>query len=106
MQTATTTGASTTRLERHNRVECCHVLMGKMILLTIAAAAAATPTPSAKPTVLHVVADDLGYADLGYKNNFTESATLDHLATNGVRLTSYYVQVVCSPTRAAMLTGL
>jgi arylsulfatase A-like enzyme len=55
--------------------------------------------------VLLVVVDDLGSYDLGYKNNVVESPTINAMAADGVRLTSYYAFHVCSPTRASMLTG-
>ena len=60
---------------------------------------------AAKPSILHIVVDDLGYKDLGYKNSITQSPTIDYLAQNGVRLTNYYVMVVCSPTRSSMMSG-
>ena len=41
------------------------------------------------PNILMVVADDLGYADLGYKNNRTETPTIDRLAGQGVKLRDY-----------------
>ena len=58
--------------------------------------AATDTTGTTKPSILHVVADDLGYFDLGYKNERTHSPTIDALAAGGVRLTDYYVMVVCS----------
>ena len=47
----------------------------------------------------------MGYHDLGYKNNITHTPTIDDLSARGVKLTDYYVMVVCSPTRASLLTG-
>ncbi len=57
--------------------------------------------------VLLIVADDLGWADLGcYGNGFHRTPALDRLAREGVRFTQAYAACpVCSPTRAAMLTG-
>ena len=54
--------------------------------------------PSAKHLLL-VVADDLGYGDLGITGSAVKTPVLDDLAANGVRLLSYYVQRACSPTR-------
>ena len=74
-----------------------------MALLALAAAAVlAAPADAAqagKPSILHVVADDLGYFDLGYKNKRTHSPTIDALAAGGIQLSSYYVMVVCSCVR-------
>ena len=62
---------------------------------------------SRPPNVVLIVADDLGYADLSCQGA-TDFATpnLDRMAREGVRLTSFYVAAsVCSPSRAALLTG-
>jgi hypothetical protein len=64
--------------------------------MAAAAGAFGAATDTTKPSILHVVADDLGYFDLGYKNERTHSPTIDALAAGGVRLTDYYVMVVCS----------
>ena len=59
-----------------------------------------------RPNVVLIVADDMGFADAGF-NGCTDIKTpsLDRLASSGVRLDQWYVQPVCSPTRAALLTG-
>jgi hypothetical protein len=54
--------------------------------------------PTGKHLLL-VVADDLGYGDLGITGSAVKTPVLDNLAANGVRLVSYYVQRACSPTR-------
>ena len=58
------------------------------------------------PNIVCLLADDLGYADVGF-NGGTEIATpqLDALARGGAVLESFYVQPVCSPTRATLMTG-
>ena len=58
-----------------------------------------------RPHILFILADDLGYADIGYKNDQVSTPVLDHLANNGIKLDKYYVQPVCSPSRAQLLTG-
>jgi arylsulfatase A-like enzyme len=63
------------------------------------------PKP-ATPNILLIVADDLGYADLGcYGGKDIRTPNLDRLAQDGVRLTDCYAFPVCSPTRAALITG-
>src|SRR5215510_7899086 len=59
-----------------------------------------------KPNIIHIVADDLGWKDVGF-NGCTDIKTphLDQLAAGGARLTQFYVQPMCTPTRAALLTG-
>ena len=57
------------------------------------------------PHILFILADDLGFNDIGYHNSKIKTENLDELARTGVRLENYYVQPVCSPTRADLLTG-
>ena len=59
-----------------------------------------------RPDIVYLLADDLGYADVGF-NGCKDIPTphLDALAAKGAVLESYYVQTVCSPTRAALMTG-
>jgi arylsulfatase A-like enzyme len=68
---------------------------------------AAPNNDARKPNILFVVIDDLGYGDLGcYGSPVIESPQLDRLATQGVRLTQYYVAVpLCAPTRVSFMTG-
>ena len=60
-----------------------------------------------KPNVIFVLADDLGWSELAcYGNTFHETPHLDQLAKEGVRFTNAYAAApVCSPYRAALLTG-
>src|SRR5262249_37409575 len=59
-----------------------------------------------RPNVLLILTDDQGYGDLGIHGNPTiRTPNLDRLAREGVRLRSFYVAPVCSPTRASLLTG-
>jgi arylsulfatase A-like enzyme len=78
------------------------------VWLSAAPPLAAQPARQAnRPNILILLADDLGYADIG-ANGCKDVATpnIDSLAKNGVRLTSGYVSgPYCSPTRAALLTG-
>lgn len=63
-------------------------------------------TAQARPNIVHIVADDLGWKDVGF-NGCTDIRTpnLDRLAAEGARLDAMYVQPMCTPTRAALLTG-
>lgn len=60
----------------------------------------------AKPNIIHIVADDLGWKDVGF-NGCTDIKTpnLDKLAADGAKFTQFYVQPMCTPTRAALMTG-
>jgi arylsulfatase A-like enzyme len=59
----------------------------------------------AKPNFLVLVADDLGWRDVGYHGSDVRTPNLDKLARGGVRLERHYVYPTCSPTRAGLLTG-
>ena len=54
---------------------------------------------------MFILADDLGWADVGFHGNEIQTPHLDRLASEGVRLEQFYVQPVCSPTRASLMTG-
>lgn len=60
-----------------------------------------------KPNIIFILADDLGWAELGcYGNTFNETPNLDQLAKHGMRFTdAYSAAPVCSPYRAALMTG-
>jgi arylsulfatase A-like enzyme len=62
--------------------------------------------PPTRPHVVIVVADDMGYSDLGCYGGEIATPTLDRLGRAGVRLTRFYNTTRCSPSRASMLTGL
>ncbi|XP_070556162.1 arylsulfatase B-like [Ptychodera flava] len=84
------------------------MLCGPVLLLAAFAAvgnSAAYPGKAQKPNIVFVVADDLGWNDIGYNNDDIFSPTLDSLAREGVILNQSYVQEVCSPTRGALMTG-
>jgi arylsulfatase A-like enzyme len=82
-------------------------------LFTLAAMTAGTghtreTTPSInKPNVIFILADDLGYGDLGcYGQKEIQTPHLDHLAAEGMRFTSHYAgSTVCAPSRCALMTG-
>src|SRR6516225_8939773 len=59
-----------------------------------------------KPNIVHIVADDLGWKDVGF-NGATDIKTpnLDKLAAEGATPSQFYVQPMCTPTRAALMTG-
>ena len=61
---------------------------------------------AARPNLLLIVADDLGYADLGVYGSEIETPNLDRLAREGVQLTNFHVAATCSPTRAMLLSGV
>ncbi len=61
---------------------------------------------TAKPNIVHIISDDMGYSDLGCYGGEIETPNLDSLAQSGVRFTNFYVNNMCWPTRASLMTGL
>jgi len=78
-----------------------------LLLLGVAACGRAESAASARPNIVFLLADDLGWADLGcYGSTFYETPSLDELAATGVRFTRAYAAApVCSPTRGSILCG-
>ena len=63
------------------------------------------PSLGKQPHFLFILADDMGYHDIGYHQAEILTPFMDKLATTGVRLEQYYVQPVCTPTRVQLMTG-
>ena len=78
-----------------------------LLLLSCAATEGSEATPARRPNFVVLLADDLGWTDLGcYGSTFYETPNLDRLAASGVRFTQAYASApVCSPTRASLLAG-
>jgi len=62
--------------------------------------------PAKKPNIVVILADDLGYSDIGCYGGDIKTPNLDKLASNGLRFTNFYNTARCSPSRAALMTGL
>jgi len=80
------------------------------LIIALLPAAASLETAGAAearpPNIVIVLADDLGWADLGcYGNTFNETPHIDRLAKQGMRFTQFYAGPVCSPTRANLQSG-
>ena len=81
-------------------------LLAVLGAVAIGLAGAATAAAAAsKKNVLFVVVDDLGFDDVGFRSGQIHTPTIDALADRGVVLDQYYVQDVCSPSRATFMTG-
>jgi arylsulfatase/uncharacterized sulfatase len=76
-------------------------------LLIAAAIAGLSPlAQAARPNVVLVIADDLGFTDIAPYGSEVQTPTLSALAANGVRFTNYHTAASCAPTRAMLLTGV
>jgi arylsulfatase len=94
------------------RIECStrtriRVLIALAVCCVIATSSlSAAEGKAARPNVLLIMCDDLGYSDLGCYGGEIRTPHLDRLAAQGVRFTQFYNCAVCVMTRAALLTGL
>jgi arylsulfatase A-like enzyme len=77
------------------------VIVGLAVLLAAKLALAA----ESPPNLVIILADDLGWSDVGYHGSEIVTPRLDRLAAEGVVLDRFYAQPSCSPTRAALMTG-
>ena len=80
-------------------------LLAMFLLLTFLFIGTVTAKPS-RPNILYILADDLGYGDVSWNNPNMITPNMERLARKGVILDQFYVQPKCSPSRAALLTGL
>jgi arylsulfatase len=81
------------------------MLTRRQFLAGTAAASLRAQTP-AKPNILLIMADDMGFSDIGCYGGEIDTPNLDGMARRGVRFTQFYNGARCCPTRAALLTGL
>lgn len=75
------------------------------IAAMVAAPLKAEKTEATRPNILLIVADDLGYTDIGAFGSEIETPNLDALARRGMRLDQFYTSPACSPTRSMLLSG-
>ncbi|XP_078000474.1 arylsulfatase I-like [Glandiceps talaboti] len=62
-------------------------------------------TASTRPHIIFILADDLGWSDVGYHGSIIKTPNIDRLAAEGVKLENYYVAYQCSPSRSLLMTG-
>jgi arylsulfatase A-like enzyme len=83
----------------------CLLLVGALAAPGPAPAPKAEPAAPPRPHILYIVADDLGWKDVGFHGSDIRTPTLDALARTGTRLEQFYAQPMCTPTRACLMTG-
>ena len=81
------------------------LLLGCLALLASARPVACRAAEAARPNVVIILADDLGFSDLGCYGGEIQTPNLDALAKNGLQMTQFYNTARCWPTRGALLTG-
>src|ERR1700728_1422801 len=81
--------------------------MGNAVLLAALSLVAGAGSAAEKPpNILLIMADDLGYSDLGCYGGEIRTPNLDALSAGGLRFTQFYNATRCCPSRASLLTGL
>ena len=88
-----------------NKKIIIHCLVAVTLLSQQSLGQVVSDTTEAQPNILVMVADDLGWADVGYHGGDIDTPSLDLLAEQGVQLNRFYTTPICSPTRAALMTG-
>jgi arylsulfatase A-like enzyme len=76
-----------------------------LVLGTIFSLRATAQDKVLRPNVIYIVSDDQGWKDVGYHGSDIKTPNIDKLATDGTRLEQFYAQPMCTPTRAALMTG-
>jgi len=61
---------------------------------------------SGRPDIVVIMADDMGYSDIGCYGGEISTPNIDSIAERGIRFTQYHSENMCAPTRASLLTGL
>lgn len=79
--------------------------MWRNLLVAILALIPVAAQAQERPNIVIIVADDLGWNSVSFHNGFVPTPYIDRIATNGVQLDRFYVAPMCSPTRAALMTG-
>ena len=74
-------------------------------LAFLLAGPAAIRAADPKPNIIYIIADDLGWKDVGFHGSDIKTPNLDRLASGGAKLEQFYAQPMCTPTRAALMTG-
>jgi arylsulfatase len=86
----------------------CRISLAALVAFTFTLhTAVVTSAESAgKPNIIYILADDMGFSDLGCYGSEIETPVLDSLAEGGLRFTQFYNTARCCPTRASLLSGL
>ncbi|XP_002733615.1 arylsulfatase B-like [Saccoglossus kowalevskii] len=67
--------------------------------------ASCTLVSSSRPHIIFILADDLGWSDVGYHGSVIKTPHIDALASEGVKLDNYYTSLLCTPSRSQLMTG-
>ena len=74
-------------------------------ITVVTATSAVAQQAAPRPHIVYIVADDLGWKDVGFHGSDIKTPNIDKLAQDGARLEQFYAQPMCTPSRAALMTG-
>jgi len=80
--------------------------LGAALAVTLTAALVSSAAPAARPNIIVILADDMGFSDLGCYGSEIPTPNLDRLAKEGLKFTDFHNDSRCCPSRATLLTGL
>src|SRR5215472_12634242 len=92
-------------MKRREFLKTSVLLAGLAPIAFTASPASAQQQSAPRPHIVYIVADDLGWKDVGFHGSDIKTPNIDKLAQSGAQLEQFYVQPMCTPTRAALLTG-
>ncbi len=103
------TSTESDNLKEMNKMDR-RLLFSASVLLSMGfgdkAVAVARQAEKTKPNIVIILADDLGWGDLGYTGSSIKTPHIDKFSESGIKLTRFYTAPICSPTRAGLLTGM
>jgi hypothetical protein len=102
------TRVAAVRMNLQNKLFSCRLRMYRTLAALSAICWLTGATDAAaqqKPNIVIIVADDLGWGDVGFHGSNIRTPNLDKLAGEGVVLDNFYTTPICSPTRAGLMTG-
>lgn len=87
---------------RHHNILTFSCMMIMLVLVNVSAAQKRSP---ARPNLVLIMVDDMGFSDIGSYGSEINTPNLDRLASEGIRLKEFYNNSICAPTRASLITG-
>jgi arylsulfatase A-like enzyme len=79
--------------------------LGLLVVCALGVSPASAETAAPRPHIVYILADDLGWKDVGFHGSDIQTPNLDRLAAGGARLEQFYAEPMCTPSRAALMTG-
>ncbi len=92
-------------LNKKTSIPISLALLMFLCIMSVTTFAQSAQTGASQPNIVYILLDDVGFADLGPYGSEISTPSIDKLANEGLRYNSFETRAICSPTRAALLTG-